>query len=62
MLLSATDSEVLSAAERLADALAETKTESDSEEFEALLIECNEELERELGIEYGAVCSDDGCC
>ncbi|MEM4781670.1 MAG: halo-CC-star protein HcsS [Halalkalicoccus sp.] len=62
MLLSATRSEVLSTAERLADALVETKTETDREAFEALLIECNERIEEDLGIDYGAVCGDDGCC
>lgn len=60
--MSTTRSEVLSAAERLADALAETKSETDREEFEALLIECNEGIEAGLGIDYGTVCGDDGCC
>lgn len=62
MLLSTTDSEVLTATERLADALAETKAESDHDEFAWILVECNKELKQELGIDYGAVCSDDDCC
>lgn len=62
MLLSTTDSEVLTATERFANALAETKAESDRDEFASILIECNEELKQELGVDYGAVCSDNDCC
>ena len=62
MLLTTTQSDVLTAAERFGEALAEAKTESSGAEYESVLEACNRELERELGIDYGAVCGDDGCC
>lgn len=62
MLLTTTESDVLTAAERLGDALAAAKTESTDEEYTSIVLQCNRELEQELGIDYGAVCSDDGCC
>lgn len=60
--MSSTQSDVLTAAERLGDALAETKEESNREAFDSILLECNRELKQELGIDYGEVCSDDSCC
>jgi hypothetical protein len=60
--LSSTQSDVLTAAERLGDALAETKEESNREAFDSILLECNQEIKQELGVDYGEVCSDDSCC
>ncbi|WP_231187552.1 halo-CC-star protein HcsS [Haladaptatus sp. DYF46] len=60
--MSSTQSDVLTAAERLGDALAETKEESNREAFDSILLECNQEIKQELGIDYGEVCSDDSCC
>lgn len=62
MLLSSTESDVLTAAERLGDALAEAKEESNRETFDSILLECNQEIKQELGVDYGEVCSDDSCC
>lgn len=62
MLLTTTESDVRTAAERLGDALAEAKTESTTEEYASVLRECNQALKQELGVDYGAVCSDDSCC
>lgn len=62
MLLTTTESDVLTAAERLGDALTEKKTQSNDAEFSSILEEYNQELKQELGIDYGAICSDDSCC
>lgn len=62
MLLTTTESDVLTAAERLGDTLADAKTESTAEEYESVLLQCNQALKQDLGVDYGAVCSDDGCC
>jgi hypothetical protein len=62
MLLSSTESDVLTAAERFGDALAEAKEGSNREAFDSILLECNQEIKQELGIDYGEVCSDDSCC
>ena len=62
MLLSSTQSDVLTAAERLGDALAEAKEESNGSRFDSILLECNQEIKQELGVDYGEVCSDDSCC
>lgn len=62
MLLTTTESDVLTAAERLGDVLADAKTEATSEEYESVLLQCNQTLKQELGVDYGAVCSEDSCC
>jgi hypothetical protein len=62
MLLSSTQSDVLTAVERLGDALAEAKDESNRDAFDAILLECNQEIKQELSVDYGEVCSDDSCC
>lgn len=60
--MSSTQSDVLTAAERLGDALAEAKEESNREAFDSILLEYNQEIKQELGVDYGEVCSDDSCC
>ncbi|MFA9427836.1 halo-CC-star protein HcsS [Natronorubrum sp. A-ect3] len=61
-MLLTTNAETLTAAEQLGDALVAAKEESADEEYTSLLLECNEELKHGLGIDYGAICSDDDCC
>lgn len=62
MLLSSTQSDVLTVAERLGDTLAKAKEESNREAFDSILLECNQEIKQELGVDYGEVSSDDSCC
>jgi hypothetical protein len=61
-MLLTTQSEVLTAAERLGDELVEAKSEVSEEEYTTVLLQCNQELKEELGIDYGAVCSSSDCC
>ncbi|TYL36114.1 hypothetical protein CV102_24085 [Natronococcus pandeyae] len=62
MLLSTTDEEVVAAAEALADELAAVQAESTSVEFESILIQCNDAISEETGIEYGDACDAGGSC
>ncbi|MEF8881775.1 MAG: halo-CC-star protein HcsS [Halapricum sp.] len=59
--MSTTESEVMSAAEALGDALAEEKEELDRTEFFGLVMRCNQAIEQEIGVDYGSICSDDSC-
>lgn len=62
MLLTTTESEVLEAAERFGDALAAEKEGMDRKRFFGLVMRCNQAIEEEIGVDYGAVCGDDECC
>lgn len=62
MLLSTTESDVLSEAKRLGEALETVKADEDEEAFSSLLTQCNEELGDELGVDYGDICSSSDCC
>ncbi|MDG5820807.1 halo-CC-star protein HcsS [Natronococcus sp. A-GB7] len=63
MLLSSSDEEVLAAAEALGEDLDMAQSEATAAEFESLLIECNETISAEIGLEYGAVCdAGSDCC
>ena len=53
--MSASDDEVLTAAEALGEDLDVAQSEVTADEFESLLIECNEAINDGLGLEYGAV-------
>lgn len=56
-------SDTLTAADRLGETLAETEEELDSDAFAALLDRCNETIDVELDIDYGAVCdAGSDCC
>jgi len=61
-VLLSTAPDVVEAAEQLGDALADEKADLDRTEFFDLVIRCNQAIERETGIDYGSVCSDDDCC
>ncbi|ELZ32088.1 halo-CC-star protein HcsS [Halorubrum tebenquichense] len=60
----ATDEEVLAAAETLGEELAAAKDESSEFAFTTMVMQCNEAIGDETGIDYGSVCGadDDGCC
>jgi len=60
----ATDEEVLAAAEALGEELAAAKAESAEFAFTTMVMQCNEAIGDETGIDYGSVCGadDDGCC
>ncbi|MDZ7850105.1 MAG: halo-CC-star protein HcsS [Halodesulfurarchaeum sp.] len=60
--MSENGSAVIAAAEDLGDALAAEREELGRVEFFDLVMRCNQAIERETGIDYGSVCSDDGCC
>ena len=63
MLLSASDDEVLAAAEALGTDLDAAQSEATAAEFESLLVECNEAISDEIGLEYGDVCgAGSDCC
>ncbi|MFW5956052.1 MAG: halo-CC-star protein HcsS [Halorhabdus sp.] len=60
----ATDEEVAAAAEALGAELAAAKAESSEFAFTTMLMQCNEAIGDETGIDYGSVCGADadGCC
>ncbi len=60
----ATDEAVLAAAETLGEELAAAKDESSEFAFTTMVMQCNEAIGDETGIDYGGVCGadDDGCC
>jgi len=61
--LSASDDDVLTAAEALGENLDTAQSEVTADEFESLLIECNEAISDEIGLEYGDVCdAGSDCC
>ncbi|WP_058828734.1 halo-CC-star protein HcsS [Haloferax sp. Q22] len=63
MLLSASDDEVLTVAEALGEDLDVAQSEVTADEFESLLIECNEAINDGIGLEYGEVCgAGSDCC
>ena len=59
-----TDDEVVAAAESLGEELAAAKESSSEFTFTTMVIQCNEAIGDETGIDYGSVCGadDDGCC
>ncbi len=63
MLLSASDEVVLAAAEALGNDLDVAQSEATAAEFELLLVECNEAISDQIGLEYGDVCgAGSDCC
>ena len=57
------DDEVVAAAEALGEELAAAKESSSEFAFTTMVIQCNEAISDEIGIDYGSVCGDDdGCC
>jgi hypothetical protein len=56
VLLSASEDEVLAAAEGLGEDLDMAQSETTADEFESLLIECNGAINDEIGLQYGDVC------
>ncbi len=63
MLLSASNDEVLAAAEALGKDLDVAQSEVTADEFESLLTECNEVINDRIGLEYGEVCgAGSDCC
>ena len=61
--MSTSDEEVLAAAEALGKDLDVAQSEVTAAEFESLLVECNEAISDEIGLEYGDVCgAGSDCC
>lgn len=59
-----TDEEVVAAAEALGGELAAAKESSSEFAFTTMVMQCNEAIGDETGVDYGSVCGDDddGCC
>ena len=59
-----TDDEVVAAAEALGEELAAAKESSSEFAFTTMVMQCNEAIGDETGIDYGIVCGadDDSCC
>lgn len=54
---------MLAAAKALGEDLDVAQSKATAAEFESLLIECNETVSDEIGLEYGAVCdAGSDCC
>jgi len=61
VLLSASDEDVLAAAEALGEELAAAKLDTSKSQFTTILQQCNEEITEETGVEYGQACDAGGC-
>ncbi|OYR79948.1 hypothetical protein DJ72_13245 [Halorubrum distributum] len=59
-----TDDEVVAAAEALGAKLAAAKESSSEFAFTTMMIQCNEAIGDETGVDYASVCGadDDSCC
>ena len=59
-----TDDEVVAAAEALGEELAAAKESSSEFAFTNMVMQCNEAIGDETGVDYGSVCGDDddSCC
>lgn len=59
-----TDDEVVAAAGVLGEELAAAKESSSEFAFTTMVMQCNEAIGDETGIDYGSVCGDDddSCC
>ncbi len=62
MLLSTTDEEVVAAAEAFAEELAAVQSESTAFQFNSTLMQCNEAISQQIGIQYGSACGAGGSC
>ncbi len=62
MLLSATDEEVLAAAEELGEELRNVQQESTQFEFNSLLTRCSDTITERIGVDYSSACDADDCC
>jgi len=56
------DQAVLEAAHALGEELAVARTESTPFQFNSILMQCNEAISRETGIQYGDACGAGGSC
>jgi hypothetical protein len=62
VLLSATDQDVIEAAEALGEELAAAQDETTTFEFDSILMQCNEAITQRTGIDYGSACGAGGSC
>ena len=62
MLLSTTDEDVLEAAEALGEELAAAKEDSSEFQFTTMVMQCNEAISEQTGVEYGQACGAGGDC
>lgn len=62
MLLSATDQDVIEAAEALGEELADAQEETTPFEFNSILVQCTEAISEQTGIDYGSACGAGGSC
>ncbi|WP_250137854.1 halo-CC-star protein HcsS [Halorientalis salina] len=60
--MSATDEDVLAAAEAFGEELADSQSDAAPTEFETMLLEYNDAISEATGLEYGSVCDADDCC
>ncbi len=62
MLLSRSDEAVLAAAEELGEELRNAQQEQSQFQFNSVLVQCNDAIGREIGIDYGSACGAGGGC
>jgi len=62
VLLSTTDEDVLTAAKALGEELVAVQSETTDFEFETMLMQCNEAISEETGIQYGDACGANSSC
>ena len=58
----ATDEDVLAAADALSEELAAVQAETEAFQFTSILMQCNEAISDEVGIDYGSACGAGGSC
>jgi len=62
VLLSASDAEVLAAAEELGEELRDAQQQQGQFQFNSILVQCNEAIGQQIGIDYGSACGAGGGC
>jgi len=62
VLLSSADKDVLAAAEALGAELAAAESDMSPFEFQTVLMQCNEAISEETGVQYGDACGAGGSC
>jgi len=62
VLLSASDQDVIEAADALGEELAVAQEETTAFEFNSILMQCNEAISQRTGVEYGSACGAGGSC
>ncbi len=60
--MSTTDDDVIAAADAFGEELAAVQSESTAFQFNSTLMQCNDAISQQIGIQYGSACGAGGGC